>query len=128
MSEKSKKLPSRYLAGTYLDVINAKLATSHESIEILIQSTTIESIRIDGKNEMVAKITLLSTEEPTSTLEEALKKLIYFYDSKKENPDSYPVKIYDIKPQVFSEKYYTFKIDIILTKMDMNPHDLLELN
>ena len=128
IDEHAKKIEKGSVIAGNLDIIETKLRNLPKHHKTYILSAKIRPTHIKEKYEILAEIEMMSTAEPNAVLEDSLKELIYCDDSNSDNPNSCPVKIYDIEPFDLGFGYWKFKIDVILSRMEMDPHDYLELN
>lgn len=135
MGEKEKNEKHPFVAGM-LDVINEKLGripkNTGKDIEINILRAVIEPVDLEkDKYDVVAKIECISNIEPTKDLQNELKFLFFQEGNSKNNccAEMYPVSIYDITRNCYLKKHhYNFKMDVILTRMEMDPHDYLDID
>lgn len=135
MNEKEKIEKHPFVAGM-LDVINQKLSRIPEitgkNIDISILSAFIEPVDLEkDKYDVVARIDCVSNIEPTNDLQSELKFLFFQEGNSKNNccAEMYPVSIYNITRNCYLKKHhYNFKMDVILTRMEMDPHDYLDLD
>lgn len=131
LEEKIEK--GSFIAGN-LDIIERKLRNLPEAMEIRILKATLRPMIVEKEYEIVAKLDMMSNIIPSPELGEDLKKLIYLTNPKnnKNHPKCHHIGVYDITPCIIADSVrdgrYRFKIDVLLTKMEMDPHDYIEMN